>query len=54
MADMADYDIEQGIDELARHEKGECDGPCTYCKSARKYAILQEQLNKKRSKRRGK
>ena len=31
MGEHADYDIEQGMDELTRRDAGRCDGPCPYC-----------------------
>ena len=41
MGDMADFLIEQGIDELARHQAGMCEGPCPYCEEEE--AIEQQQ-----------
>lgn len=31
MGDMADWDFEQGFDELQAHQLGECDAWCHYC-----------------------
>lgn len=31
MGDAADYLTEQGMDSLAMHDAGMCDGPCQYC-----------------------
>ena len=31
MGDMADYDIEQGMDMLAAHQGGHCFQDCRYC-----------------------
>lgn len=36
MGDMADYLIEQGMDALAQHEAGGCDGPCQECDAEEK------------------
>ena len=31
MGEIADHLTEQGMDELATHDSGMCDGPCQYC-----------------------
>lgn len=31
MGDIADYIIEQGLDEISNHQRGECDGYCQEC-----------------------
>ena len=33
MGDMADYLTEQGMDQLAMHDAGMCDGPCQECET---------------------
>lgn len=31
MGEMADFSIDQGEDELARHNDGDCEDSCPYC-----------------------
>ena len=33
MGEMADYLTEQGMDQLAMHDAGMCDGPCQECEA---------------------
>lgn len=48
MGDEADRSIDEGVGELAVHERGECEGECQYCALEEEQRRTMEREERKR------